>query len=214
MSTGISSASSALGTQTVVIKANPRGFSNIQSYDDNGNIRTYPDIIAQAVIEEILEDNLEVSEHPIEAGAPISDNAYKRPSEVTLKLLWSNSPTASSSLLNASVLSSSSVNSSNTGANVNQVNAVYAQLRKMQAVRALFTLQTGKFRYLNMICRSLTSPTDYKTENALVIHMVCRQVLLVNTQVVALPGANAKNPSANASMINAGPKQLTGANSQ
>ncbi len=43
-------------------------------------------------IEETHEDVLEITDHPVELGAKISDHAYKEPSSVIIRAGWSNSP--------------------------------------------------------------------------------------------------------------------------
>jgi len=56
---------------------------------------TLPDIIAPATIEEKHIDRMEVTRHPVERGAAISDHAFALPSEVILHIGWSNSIPAS-----------------------------------------------------------------------------------------------------------------------
>jgi hypothetical protein len=46
-------------------------------------------IIPSVVISEKHSDTLEITEHPVETGAPVSDHAYKRPSEVVMEVGFS-----------------------------------------------------------------------------------------------------------------------------
>lgn len=49
-------------------------------------------IVAAVTIEEKHTDTVEITDHPIEQGATISDHAFQRPPELTLRVAWSNSP--------------------------------------------------------------------------------------------------------------------------
>lgn len=43
-------------------------------------------IVPSVVVSENHSDTLEITEHPVETGAPVSDHAYKRPSEVVMEV--------------------------------------------------------------------------------------------------------------------------------
>lgn len=181
------------------------------------------DIIAQATLEEKHEDNLEVTNHPVEQGASITDHAFKRPSEVILHLGWSNSPSTSGGLANAAAGAISAVSpaaaqltnayglvtgvqSTLAGGAADRSQKAYQDLLQLMETRALFVIYTGKRVYTNMICKSLMTETDYKSENALLITVTCQQVILVNTQTVPLSKNKVSNPKLNASPINSGRK--------
>lgn len=186
------------------------------------------DIIAQATVEEHHTDTLEVTEHPVQQGAPISDHAFKRPAEVTLTLGWSNSPSDDGGLLNSAlgfatanstavrnvanvagvVAGIAGIQSTLSGAGQDQIEAIYQSLLLLQSQRALFTLYTGKRVYDNMICVSLKTETDFKSANSLPITMVCKEILIVNSQVVGLPATVQAQPNLTASPIENGTKSL------
>lgn len=214
--TGFATAALQLGLQSILIKPT-RGIYGIQKPDGS----VLPDIIAQAVIEEQHHDELEITEHPIEQGAAISDHAYKRPAHVILHLGWSNSPSSSGSLLNSAIGAAAAVNplarkaagiynavtgiqSALSGANSNQINNVYQRLLELQETRSIFVLYTGKRVYTNMVCKSLVTSTDAKTANSMIVTMNCQQVILVNTQTVKIPKGAAKTPNKNASIVEKG----------
>ena len=79
---GIVSGALAFGSDLVVIK--PR--------------RSIGTFAAQVTLEESHSDQLEISDHPVQQGASITDHAYKRPAELTIKCGWSNSPASASAL--------------------------------------------------------------------------------------------------------------------
>ena len=47
-------------------------------------------IVANVVIEETHNDNLEITQHPIELGSAISDHVFRRPAELTLYMGWAD----------------------------------------------------------------------------------------------------------------------------
>jgi hypothetical protein len=49
-------------------------------------------IVAQITESERHVDELRITDHPVESGAPITDHAFKMPVEVTIRCSWSNSP--------------------------------------------------------------------------------------------------------------------------
>lgn len=79
--TGFVSAAAQLGLQSILIK--PKRFIG--------------PISAQVTIQEVHNDQLEITDHPVEMGAIISDHAFKRPAELIITAAWSNSPSGNGS---------------------------------------------------------------------------------------------------------------------
>ncbi len=218
---GFASGALQLGAGTVLMRPAKRGFYNI--IDDSG--LSLLDIVAQAVFHENGVDEMEITVHPVEQGAAMNDHMFKLPAEVTLYMGWSNSPSPSlsgaggvvNSLLGSAASANSAVrNALNTveiaaaaasvfsGWGMSAVKAVYQNLLVLQTNRALFNLYTGKRVYQNMACKSLSVQTDEKTENALMVTMVCREVITVQTQTASLPAAVQANPAKTASPLTLG----------
>ena len=217
-------AGAQLGIQSVAIAALPRRIYDIVHFDGSGQ----NDIIAQAVIEEQHMDEMEVTQHPVETGAPITDHAYVRPAHLKLTLMWSNSPpvarslsadvtgfaTANNAVANSvvgAVLAAQaalSYTSTQQGAAIDSVNDAYGKLLKLMQTRSLFSVITAKRLYQNMICKSLRTGTTWKTANVLTIEMDCQQVFLVKTSVTALPADLQANPQNTASYQSNGSKGL------
>lgn len=221
---GFASAALQIGLESVLIKP-VRGLYGIQLPDGS----LLADIVAQATIEERHSDQLEITEHPVEQGASIADHAFKRPAEVVLQLGWSNSPSGNGSLLDFAVGAAaavspaarqianvagtaagvvSTVQSVLSGSDPSQINAIYQQLLHLQESRALFVIYTGKRVYTNMVCKTITTETNNKTANSLIVTLTCHQVILVSTQTVTLPAANQKDASATASPVDKGTKSV------
>lgn len=179
--------------------------------------RSIGDFTAQVTIEETHQDDLEITDHPVELGAKITDHAYKLPSQLTIKCGWSNSPTPGNfvqSLRNAVTGTIDGVKNL-TGNAPSAVKEVYANFLKLQADRELLDVYTGKRVYSNMLVKSLHTQTDIDTENSLILTVTLRQVILVSTRTLTLAAtsiatdpAKLKLPSKNAVQTNSGTKQL------
>lgn len=156
-------------------------------------------LVPHATLEELHYDDLEITDHPVESGTAISDHAFKRPSEVVIRCAFSDSPPSSGGLLGqaagaAAALGGSAlrtvigaaatVNSLLSGNGVGQARDIYDAFLGLQSERALIDVYTGKRVYKNMLVRSLSVTTDARSENALLITVACREVLIVSTRVI------------------------------
>lgn len=138
------------------------------------------EIEIMATLEEIHTDTMQTTEHPIEVGAPITDHAYLRPSEVVIRCGWSNSSFSALSGAVASLFSGGEVGDKYT-------DSIYSQLIALQESRQTFEVITSARQYSNMLITSLRLDRDEKTSNILMITATCRQVLLVYTEQTTLP---------------------------
>ena len=154
------------------------------------NRRSIGGIHAQVTISEEERDELQITEHPVEQGAPISDHAFKRPSEVRIKAGWSRCQ---------------------LGANGGS--GMYGLLLSWQAALNPFDLYTGKRAYKDMLIQSITITTDSHSEFALMADLVLRQVIIVQVQtsnvskLTSQNPSNQKDPQSNASPTEKGDQQ-------
>lgn len=148
--------------------------------------------VADITVEENHTDQLVITEHPVEQGAPVADHAYMRPSSVTIRVGYSNS-------------------SQRANGNLNYVEDIYQGFLAMQAAREPIDVLTGKRAYKNMAITSLTTSTSDReaTENAMMLTVECRELILVNTQTVTVPQAGVmKSPQITGATQNTGAKSL------
>jgi hypothetical protein len=175
--------------------------------------RSLGGIVAQVTIEEVHTDELEITDHPIEQGAVISDHAFKRPAEIVIKCGWSNSPTVAGlidGVVAGATATVTSVQSLINGTSGEQILDIYNKLLILQESRLPFDVFTGKRIYQNMLFRSLRVDNDKTTDNALMVTASLRQVILVKTSSVAVQAPRAKQPAAPATLApySAGNKAL------
>lgn len=123
------------------------------------NPRIIGTIIPDIVIEEICNDQLQITEFPVETGAPISDHAYKRPPEIIMRCGFSNS----------------------TAQSEGYVQEVYALFLALQAQLEPFSVTTGKRQYGNMLISSLLVTTDQESEYALNVVVGLKMVIITST---------------------------------
>jgi hypothetical protein len=152
--------------------------------------RSIGGFVADVTVEEQHTDEVAITENPVEQGAAIADHAYKRPAEVTIRAGWSNSSLASLG-------------------NPAYDEQTYAAFLALQASLQPFQVITGKRIYNNMLIRRLGVVTTEATENALMMVVECREVILVTTQTVTVPpAANMSNPASNAAPTPQGQQTL------
>lgn len=148
-------------------------------------VRGIAGIPAHVTIEENERDEVTVTQHPVEQGAPIGDHAFKQPEEVIIRAGWN---------LQDGDLSAES--------------GVYGLFLGLQASFALFDVVTGKRIHRNMLLGSIVNTTDSQSEYALLLTLSCRQVILTSTQTAKVGNANPASPSTNGSTINRGPQTI------
>lgn len=122
-----------------------------------------------AVIEEQHQDRAQITDHPVEQGSTISDNVVDLPNEVIVTYGW-----APSSPLN-------------TSASPTFLRGLYDFYVALKQSKTPFTIYTGKRTYKNMLIETISLTTDVKTENNLILRMLCREVIIVLTTTVTVP---------------------------
>ena len=153
-------------------------------------LRSLGGLSFDVVVSEEHEDTLTIAKHPVEQGANISDHAYRNPCKVVIRGASSESP---------------------YGLPVwDPYNAtLYNALLALQNAREPFDIVTGKRKYGNMLLEKLTVTTTPDSEHALMVTAECREVIIVRTQVIAVPAepGRHRNPAKTGGTANKGQKQ-------
>ena len=143
--------------------------------------REFAGFSGYVTIEESATDELEITAHPVQSGAEITDHSYLKPAEVSVRFMYD---TKSGELWD-----------------------IYEKLRELQEKRELFDVVVGKRSYSNMLLQSLSVSTDKTTENVLSAHANFKQVILAKVEATTLPPKeNQKMPRKTASVHNSGNK--------
>jgi hypothetical protein len=158
------------------------------SVPESATVRSVGGITFDVTVEERHNDKLNITAHPVQTGADISDHAYKLPQEVTI------------------VVGKGALGDENAPRDM------YDKVRELQESREPFDIITGKREYKNMLIRDITETTSAETENSLVLTLDCVEVILVETQTVSVPASAQKKASVTQSSQQGGEKQATNAN--
>ncbi|MCA8339497.1 phage baseplate protein [Burkholderia multivorans] len=157
-------------------------------------------------IEERHNDELTITEHPVEVGANINDHAFRRPSEVVMRCGWSNAD-YEALLGTFQALFDGGLPSDD------YVSGVYSQLIALQRSRQPFDVVTSRRQYQSMLIAGLSVTTDAKTSAALIVTATLRELRLVTSKVTTLPPkANQADPSATSEVQDMGTKRLIAGN--
>lgn len=157
--------------------------------DDIGIIRNIGGIVAEVTVKERAQDELTITAHPVERGAPITDHAFKNPATLAVQIGWSAA-----------------------NPDGRDLNDIYDELLAMQVNAKLLVVQTGKRLYENMLIRSIAIDTDQMTENALMLTVQLQEIILVDTlQVTMPPNANRTAPQSASGVADTGTKAATAA---
>lgn len=154
---------------------------------------------AQVVVSEDHTDELEITDQPVEQGASITDHAFKRPSEVTIIAGWSDSPGSSSllgSLVSAVTGTIGGIESLLSGNSMSQVADVYKNFLAVQESRIPIDVYTGKRFYSNMLIKGLRCTTTKETENAILLTVRLRQIIIVSRAKTVSVNADPSNQDA------------------
>lgn len=144
--------------------------------------RSIGGITATVTLEEVGEDDLEITDHPVEQGASITDNAYLKPAVLRIAAKWAGLPLS-----------------------IKTLSETYQQLLTLQASRIPFDIITPKRKYPNMLFKSLKQTTDKYTENCLSVSAEFKQIIIVQTQVTSVPPRAAQaQPEVTAATQNVG----------
>jgi len=138
-------------------------------------------IIPECVVQETHSDRLQVTQHPVELGAAISDHAFVLPFEVSIRFGFSGvaGPAARFGF------------GSGAGSFPGVMIGIYAALQGLMQQREPFVIITGKRLYQNMLLTDMEVTTDQHTENVLMVEAHCQQVIIVATSSVpATPAQN------------------------
>lgn len=154
-------------------------------------------IVPSVVVSEKHNDTLEITEHPVETGAPVSNHAYKRPSEVVMEVGFAGG----GSLLDF-------IDTSSLGLTLGlSPKETYQQILDLQSSRIPFDVVTGKRLYSNMLIRAIEVTTDRTSENVLMAVLTLREVIITQTQQIAVADkADMKEGANTSAVINSGTK--------
>jgi len=145
---------------------------------------------ASVTIEEDHDDELIITQHPVEFGAIISDHAYKKPAEVRIRCSWNNS--GSTYPLHGNAYNQAPLVVSGYEG---YARAVYDNILALQLSRKPFSAVTGKRIYKNMLVASVRVHTAPGSEYSLMADISLREVILVSTKTLNVDVSDSRIPN-------------------
>lgn len=155
-------------------------------------------IIPDCVVEESHDDRLQITSHPVESGAEISDHAFKQNMTIEMRIAFSDSTPHGTR--------------DQYGKAIGQVGAArekYEQLVALQAAREPFTVATSKRLYRNMLVSGIIETNDARSRYTTPITLRLQEVRITNVlmsssgEVTSAP-ADQANPETTAPQQDAG----------
>ena len=179
-------ATSAVNTVLAPVQDAFKALNNPLAFLGLTTARSIGGFSADVVLEEVGHDALQITEHPVEIGSQISDNAYKLQPEIRIRACWAGQ-----------------------GLGTGYVKQVYASLLALQESATLVQVTTGKRTYQNVLIQSLTQTTDAMSEYSLVIDFSLKQLKLVKTKTAQINPATVANPASTTAVQASSPQQAT-----
>jgi len=153
-------------------------------------------ITADAVVEEDGDDEMVITDHPVEVGAVISDHAFALPARLGLIYAWSGGSDQNQTV---------DPETQAVSKDPDFLKNIYQQLLNLEKNRVLCEVNTGKRMYQNMLISRLTIRTDKENENSLTVHVEMKEILTAATQSVPLSNAAVQQfPQNTAPVVNQG----------
>lgn len=144
--------------------------------------RAIGDVIAECTFDENSEHRIELTQHPVQDGANISDNAIVMPVTVSVTIGFS--------------------------AKSGSLRETFDRMIKIQKELKPIKLVTTRRIYENMMIKSIGETTDLTTENTLKLRLDLEEVLITKLKVVSVPArTRQKNPGRTGATTKAGAKQ-------
>ena len=137
--------------------------------------RSLAGLVMDATVEERFSSKVTVTQNPVEFNAQINDHRIALPDKYTLSGRVSNTPITN-------IVPDPWIN----GDAETRSKSAWAVLRDLQKNGEPFTIESGLQRYDNMVIENLDSNQNASTNNVLDFVAQCTQVIIVDTQEIAI----------------------------
>jgi hypothetical protein len=176
-------------------------------------------VTIQATLEEVHHSTIEVTEHPVQVGAAITDHSYNKPAEVILRCAWSNSSLSGLIVGAQNLITNLTTNSlqanvnlmlSGSGTTQDYVTGIYSQLTNLKEARVPINIVTSLMLYKNMLITAIQVTRDVKSYQALMCSITCKEIILVDVLSGNVATQNQSTPQTTADPVALGSQNLLG----
>ena len=165
---------SFFGNKVTISYESFKGESNIG--EKGGTLAPLVQSVLQfdASLEEEHKVSVDITDHPIEDGAAISDHRIKRPIEFTLKAIITNTPPALGAFFRYSNVATRDVDT-------------WTLLKEASQTTALLTVKTTLDTYENMVIKEMSVPRTAALGNSLEVTITFREIFTAESEEVVAP---------------------------
>lgn len=141
-----------------------------------------------AVLSESHNNQLRVTENPVELGADIVDHSIIEPKRISIVAEVSDTPLGTAALGQIVDLVTGLFGTS-TSTNITRSNAAYNALVQLMETREPIEVQTRLKLYTNMLITNIRTTQDKDTSRIVRMNIDLREVLITESEVVSLDAA-------------------------
>lgn len=138
-----------------------------------------------AAVSETHQQEVDVTEHPVERGSPVSDHLRPKPIQITIEGVISDTPLAGTEFAGLSSVASIITGAAPSRRNSRSESAL-AALQDLVDKQELITIVTGLRSYEDMAITSVTVPRSPSNGASLRFSIQARQVRQVSLQTVSV----------------------------
>lgn len=128
-------------------------------------------------------DALEITQQPVQQGANVADHAFKKPTILSIKIIFGPSFTQS-------------------------LSTIYKNLLALQSSFQPFNCTTPKRTYYNMLLAAIGLTTDKAGENILSVNCTFQNIITVPIGITTVSRSQLANPGSNGGTASAGTKTV------
>ena len=139
-------------------------------------------ITVDATVSETHSSEVEVTDHPVETGADITDHARPKPDQIQLDCIISNTPMPGANDPLTQKTQDGVVFSSRGELDTSLAAQAYNDLLDLKNHGTLIDVSSQLRRYENMVLKSLSVPVDAKTGQALRFTATLKEVTIVSNK--------------------------------
>lgn len=138
-----------------------------------------------AVISEAHDNEVTVTDNPVELGADITDHSIIKPKVVNITATVTDTPLGSAAF-GEIVDTVTGLFGTSTAENLTRSVTAYNALVQLQETREPIEIQTKLKLYQNMIITRVTTAQDVNTSREVVMRITAREVLITESEIVKL----------------------------
>lgn len=132
-----------------------------------GKIPQLGDLIADVWVSERHRREMEITQNPVEYGAPVTDHAFVKPRTLSVSFGVSNTP----------------LDGSDSFTDIDRVEEARQKIYDLQTTATFLTVKTiTGGEYNNMLIKGIGWPTDYTNPQAVIFDLDLEEVIIVTTE--------------------------------